>query len=268
MTAEPSNDFLAGVTHSGSYSPELSHLFTVHLQATELKSGSKEKLLSRLILRESIIPKLRSSKFTGSRFHFKCLAETFCAWMEEVGHVMEWCIENAKSIGICRGKRDKGTPFGTSGVFWMQCVLWGELGDHHQMNYWCWKWNLQLLHPKSQCLNETKGSAGRAGTKGDGFVCVADMRCDGNPLFWWNVQQLMGPTSPCRKQWIVYFSFMNPSLTWRAQIPGNIRWVLCPEDTLSLAFHLMCTDLNLFVPLDAESQEIPESWTGLCWEGP
>lgn len=38
------------------------------------------------------------------------------------GHVMEWCMDNAKSIGICRKKQDKGTPFGTSGVFWMQCV--------------------------------------------------------------------------------------------------------------------------------------------------
>lgn len=39
------------------------------------------------------------------------------------GHVMEWCTENAKSIGISRKKQDKGTPFGTSGVFWMQCVF-------------------------------------------------------------------------------------------------------------------------------------------------
>lgn len=53
-----------------------------------------------------------------------------------------------------------------------------------------------------------------------------------------------------------------------SQIPGNIRWVLHPADVLSLGFHFICTDPNLFVLLNVESQEIPESWTGLGWKGP
>lgn len=86
--------------------------------------------------------------------------------------------------------------------FGCNVYLWG---DHHQTNYWCWKLNLPLLDSKSQCLNETKGAAGAGavgteGTKGNGIVYVLlTWSGDGNRWFLWNMQQLMGSTSPLQE---------------------------------------------------------------------
>lgn len=102
-----------------SYSSELSHLFTIYLQATELKEWKQGEAS------QTQKQQIHSQQVPFQMFgkEFLCLdGRTAAKKHPKFGHVMERCTENAKSIGIYRGKKDQGAPFGTSGVFWMQCA--------------------------------------------------------------------------------------------------------------------------------------------------